>query len=603
MPRWAVALALAAATLAVYAPVRGHGFVDYDDDEYVFRNPHVQAGLDAESVAWAFTSLEAANWHPLTWLSHMLDYEMFGLQPAGHHLVNMGLHAANAALLFLALSSLTGRSWPAAFTAALFALHPLNVESVAWIAERKNVLCGFFWMLTLVAYARYARRPRPGWYAAVLAGTALALLAKPMAVTLPFVLLLLDYWPLGRLSRATAVRLCVEKLPLVALGAVTSAITFQAHLQGGAVVAVDAIPPRARLANAVVSCLAYVFKLVWPARLGVFYPHPEGTLPAAHVVGAALVLLAVTVAVFRVARRAPYLAVGWLWYAATLLPVIGIVQVGTQAMADRYAYVPAIGLFLALSWAAADVAARAPAPRAWAVAAALALVPLTVRTVKQIAVWHDSQTLFSATVAAVPESWVAHYNLGNALTALGRPEEAVAEFRETVRLRPRFARGHNNLGDALDALGRHDEAVAAYTEAIRVSPRLAEAYNNLGTALAATGRLDDAVAVLRQAADLEPRFAEAWLNLGIVLRRLGRLPDSAAALEKAVTLRPDLDPARYQRAVTAIEAGDIPAARRDLDVLRGRAPDLAGRLGTALQRAAEAASGRPGPAQARPERP
>ena len=599
MPRWAVALALAVVTLAVYAPVHGHRFVDYDDDEYVFRNPHVQAGLDAESVAWAFTTMEAANWHPLTWLSHMLDFQLFGLDPAGHHLTSLALHAANVVLLFLALASLTGRPWPSAFVAALFALHPLNVESVAWISERKNLLCTFFWMLTLGAYGRYARRPRPGWYAAVVAGTALALMSKPMAVTLPLVLLLLDFWPLGRLSRATAVRLCLEKLPLLVLAAIVSAVTFQAHLRGGTVVAMEAIPPRARLANAVVSYLAYVFKLAWPARLGVFYPHREGSVPAAQVVAAAFVLLAVTAAVLWAARRAPYLAVGWLWYLVTLLPVIGIVQVGTQAMADRYAYVPAIGLFLALAWAAADVAARAPAPRAWALAAAVVLCALTVRTVRQVPVWRDSLSLFASTVAAVPDSWIAHYNLGNALAATGRPAEAEAQFRETVRLRPRFARAHNNLGDALDALGRHEEAAAAYAEAIRVNPQLAEAHNNLGTALAATGRLEEAVAALRQATDIEPLFAEAYLNLGVVLRRLGRLPESAEALDRAVTLRPDLDVARYQRAVTALERGDAQAARRDLDVLRGRDPNLA----AALQRSTETLSGTAGPPQIPPGRP
>jgi tetratricopeptide (TPR) repeat protein len=308
------------------------------------------------------------------------------------------------------------------------------------------------------------------------------------------------------------------------------------------------------------------------------------------VAAAALVLLAVTTAVLWAARRAPYLAVGWLWYAGTLLPVIGTVQVGTQAMADRYAYVPAIGLFLALAWAAADLAARAPAPRAWAVAAAVALGALTVRTVRQVPVWHDSLTLFASTVAAVPDSWIAHYNLGNALAFTGRPAEAEAEFRETVRLRPRFARAHNNLGDVLDALGRHDEAAAAYAEAIRVSPRLAEAHNNLGTALAATGRLEEAAAALRRAIDIEPGFAEAYLNLGVILRRLGRLRESASALDRAVTLRPDLDLARYQRAVTALELKDTQAARRDLDVLRGRDPGLAGLLAAALQRAGDAAS-------------
>jgi tetratricopeptide (TPR) repeat protein len=601
-PRWAVALGLAVVTLVVYSPVRGYRFVDYDDDEYVFRNPRVQAGLETDSVVWAFTTMEAANWHPLTWLSHMLDCQLFGLDPAGHHLVSVALHAANAALLFLALSSLTGSVWPSAFVAALFALHPLNVESVAWVAERKNVLCAFFWILTLAAYGWYARRPGPARYLAVAALFALALLSKPMAVSLPLVLLLLDFWPLGRMTRASAGRLCLEKLPLVAMAALASAVTFQAHLRGGSIVAIEAISPGARVANAIVSYVAYAWKLVWPARLGVFYPHREGSLPMGYVVAATVALVVVTAATLRAARRAPYLAVGWLFYLVTLLPVIGIVQVGAQAMADRYAYIPAIGLFLALAWGAADLARRAPAPRAWAAAAALALAALTARTVAQVPVWRDSLTLFAATVAAVPDSWVGHYNLGNGLSSAGRPAEAETQFRETVRLQPRFARAHNNLGDVLDAQGRHGEAVAAYTEAIRVNPQMAEAHNNLGTALAATGRLAEAVAALEQAVALQPRFAEAYLNLGIVLRRLGRLRESGEALDRAVTLRPELDLARYQRAVTALQAGDTEAARRDLDVLRGRNPDLAASLSGALQRPS-GPSGTPGAEPARPGKP
>jgi tetratricopeptide (TPR) repeat protein len=401
------------------------------------------------------------------------------------------------------------------------------------------------------------------------------------------------------MARGTALRLCLEKAPLLLLTAGSSAVTLQAQLQSGTVVAVEAIPLRARLANAVVSYLAYIGKLVWPARLGVFYPHRESSVPAVQVVAAAVLLVIVTAAVLRAARRAPYLAVGWLWYVVTLLPVIGIVQVGTQAMADRYAYVPAIGLFVALAWTAADLAARAPAPRVWAAAAAVALCALAVRAERQLSVWRDSLTLFTATVAAVPDSWVAHYNLGNALAAAGQPAQAEAEFRDTVRLQPRFGRGHNNLGDALDVQGRHQEAVAAYEEAIRVNPRLVEAQNNLGTALAATGRLEEAVAVLRKAVAVEPRFAEAHINLGIMLRQLGRLRESADALDRAVTLRPDLDLARYQRAVTMLQAGDVEAARRDLEVLRGRDARLAGLLGTALQQA-EAASGTAAPAPARP---
>jgi len=598
-PRAAIALVLAVATLAVYAPTVRHGFVDYDDDVYVFRNPHVVAGLTAESVAWAFTTMEVSYWHPLTWISHMLDCQIFGLRPAGHHLTSLALHTANVALLFVVLAHLTGGVWRSALVAALFGLHPLNVESVAWVAERKNVLFAFFWILTLGAYGWYVRRPGPARYLAVAAGTALALMSKPMAVTLPFVLLLLDFWPLARMSRPAFVRLFMEKLPLILLAALASAATIQAQLQVGAVVAVDALPPGERLANAVVSYLAYIGKLVWPARLGVFYPHRESSLPTAQVVAIGTVLVLVTAAALRAARRAPYLVVGWLWYLGTLLPVIGIVQVGTQAMADRYTYVPAIGLFVAVAWGVAALAARRPAPRGLAMAAAVLLVALAARTVVQLRAWRDSASLFAATIAAVPDSWVAHYNLGNAWMAAGRTAEAEAEFSETVRLRPRFARGHNNLGDALDALGRHERAIAAYQEAIRVNPEMAEAYNNLGTSLAALGRLQEAEVRLREALKRQPEFVEAWLNLGIVLRRQGRLAESREALSRAVLLRPDFDRARFQRAITAAQAGDRETARRDLDVLSGRDPELSARLAAALQSPA-GANGTPGPGPARP---
>jgi tetratricopeptide (TPR) repeat protein len=319
----------------------------------------------------------------------------------------------------------------------------------------------------------------------------------------------------------------------------------------------------------------------------------------AQVVATAAVLLLLTAAALRAARRAPYVAVGWLWYLGTLLPVIGIVQVGTQAMADRYTYVPAIGLFVALSWGAGALAARRGGSRALAVGTLAALAALAVRTSVQVRVWRDSLSLFASTIAAVPDSWVAHYNLGNGLMAAGRTAEAEAEFRETVRLRPRFARGHNNLGDALDALGRHEAAIAAYREAIRVNPDLAEAHNNLGTSLAALGRLEEAAASLKEALERQPAFAEAYLNLGIVLRRLGRLGESGEALSRAVLLRPDFDRVRFQRAITAIQAGDPETARRDLDVLRGRDPELSARLAAALREAA-GASGTVGAGPARP---
>lgn len=578
-----LALALFLATAAVHWPATGNRFVNYDDDHYVTANPRVQRGLGWETVRWAFTTTELSNWHPLTWLAHSANAHAFGLDPRGHHATSVLLHALNAALLFWLLFLATGARAPSLLAAALFALHPLNVQSVAWVSETKNVLSTFFWLLTLWAYGAWTRRPRAVLYAAALLALALSLLTKPMAVTMPFVLLLLDYWPLDRFARGQR-RLWLEKLPFLALAVALSVIAFVVQREAGSMVAAETIAWPARVSNAIWSYLAYLGQAVWPAGLAVFYPHPEGALPLGRVAGAAALLLAVTAVLFRWRERLRPQLVGWLWYLGTLVPVIGLVQVGTQAMADRYAYVPLVGVFVAVAWTGAWLVGRGYFPREVAAGlAATALVALSVVTVQQTAVWRDSISLFEHTIAVEPESWVAHYNLGNAYADLARHEDAVVRFRETVRLRPEFARAHNNLGNALDALGRSAEAVPSYERAVQLKPDLVEAYNNLGIAYAAQGRHDAGQAALRTAIQLRPDFLEAHLNLAIELREQGRLADAKAEADRAVSLRPDSALARFHRGLVLVRLGDLDGARRDLQVLLGLDPRLAERLRAHLE--------------------
>ena len=421
----AIGLGLAAATLAAYAPALRGEFIDaYDDADYVFDNPRVKAGPTWAGVGWAFARSHAANWHPLTWISHMIDCGIWGLDSRGHHLSSLLLHALNSVLLLLALDRMTGRTWRAALVAALFALHPLHVESVAWISERKDLLSTLFWLLAILAWVRYARRPGAGRYATVVVLHLLALLSKPMPVTLPFTLLLLDFWPLGRLSldsptlRRDASRLVAEKLPLLALSAASSAVTYLVQSAAGAVTFLESLPFPARVANAVVSYAKYLVLAAWPRELAPFYPYPEGGIPPWEVAASALFLAAVTVAVLLAARTKPWLAFGWLWYVGTLVPVIGIVQVGLQSMADRYTYVPLVGIFVAVVWGAGDLARRWRVPPAFRSAAVLVLLlSLAVAARREAGTWHDSVTLFSrSSISARIASLLTGRRLANVST-------------------------------------------------------------------------------------------------------------------------------------------------------------------------------------------
>jgi tetratricopeptide (TPR) repeat protein len=549
--RWLAAAILFAGTLLLFSRVAGHQFLLYDDGQYVAENARVAAGLSWSNVAWALGTLHFSNWHPLTWLSHMLDVQLFGMSPGAHHLVNALLHALNAALLFLLLSRMTGAAGRSALVAALFAVHPLHVESVAWLAERKDLLSTLLGFLALWAYARYAERP--GWwrYAAVLLLFAASLLAKAMWVTLPFLLLLLDLWPLRRLEpspladdpegprlpRFGAGRLLHEKAPLLALSAASSAVTVVAQDRGGALMGLE-LPFGARVANALVSYVQYLGKTLWPVDLAIFYPLPA-ELPAWQVVGSAALLLVVTgIAVWR-ARRLPWLPVGWFWFLGMLVPVIGLVQVGAQAMADRYTYVPVVGLFLVAAWGGERLAQRWKVERPFQAAAAVLLLVLSVLTWRQLGTWRDHETVFRHAIAVTEGNARAHATLAVGLRSAGRLEEALAQVQEAIRLEPRSARHLVTLGTIYREMRRLPEAEQALRGAVERNPRLPMAWANLGEVEAELGRPDLAVAALEQAVRLDPQLAGSWSNLGVMYDRLGRSAEAREAFEAATRAGPD----------------------------------------------------------------
>ncbi len=599
MKKWSVpsggrgqmlAPALALGLMAALPYLRGidNAFIEFDDPEYVTTNIHVLKGLTWEGISWAMTTFSLGNWHPLTWLSHMTVVSLFGIEPRWHHAANILLHALNTGLLFLALARLTGAPWRSAFVAALFGVHPLHVESVAWVAERKDLLAGLFFMLVLLAYERYARRGKKVHLLAVTLFLALGLTAKPMLVTVPFLLLLLDLWPLGR-----APWLLLEKAPLFALSLASCVVTFLA--QGKAIAALESLPLGARLANAVVSYAAYLGKTVWPASLTILYPYRPHSPWA--VLGAALLLAALSWVMLSRFRRAPFLTIGWFWFGGMLVPVIGIVQVGDQALADRYTYLPLIGIFAALAWGVPRVVPerwqRAPA---LAVAAGAALVLLTWTSWVQVGLWKDSPTIFRHTLALTSGNWLiennlgstlyregkfdeaeihlreairimpndpeAHNNLGNALYSQRNLDGAIVEYRAAISLRPDLPEAHNNLGNAMLNKGELDAAIIEYRETIRLAPDNPKAYSNLGSALFGTGKLDEAIAQYREAIRLLPDFANARYNLGNALEARGLLDEAVVQYQNALRIRPDLVMAHERLAAVLERLGRHAEARR-----------------------------------------
>jgi len=513
-----VCAALIAITLVSFAGVLRNGFVNYDDPVYVTDNPQVQSGLGWRTAAWAFTATRAANWHPLTWLSHLLDVTLFGLAPAGHHAVSLAIHAVNAGALFLVLRGLTGALWPSALAAALFALHPLRVESVAWVAERKDVLSAFFWIAALAAYRRYLARPTPQRYLTVFAALALGLAAKPMLVTLPLALLLLDYWPLGRVRTGQLGRLLLEKAPLLALAAASCFVTYSVQARGGAVALEETAPIVQRLENGIGSYLRYLEQTLWPRGLAVFYPLETGQGRIREAALAGVLLIALTGCALWLLRRSPYLGVGWFWYLGTLVPVLGLVQVGLQARADRYTYLPSIGVSIAVAWGAWALAGRSRSRRAWlAAGSCAALLGLSLATRAQVSHWRDTVTLFRQALAVAPESLLAHHNLGIALSQRGDMAGAMSHFKRALAIDPLHPQAHYNVGIAYDQLGERAEAVPHYRLAVQVKPDYAEAHNNLGVDLALAGRLQEAIDQFREARRADPALPGVEENLARVL--------------------------------------------------------------------------------------
>lgn len=589
-------LALFLVVMAAFLPALDGGFISLDDGLFVTRNPHVMSGLNSESIRWAFSNTEAANWHPLTWLSHMIDCQIFGLRPRGHHFTSVLLHALNSLLLFWILARLTGSTWRSLSVAGLFALHPLRVESVTWIAERKDVLCAFFFLLAVLAYQQYTgksaagnRKPKPAsggatkpqfqanrpsvrdqesekrrssspFYFLSLILFVLALMSKPMAVTLPFVLLLLDYWPLRRFETTKSQQnnfLFLEKLPFLALAAGVSAITLLAQRSAGAIT-IEGLPFMARMANALISYCRYLGKIFWPANLSVFYPYIEkGLAPAA--IGASLLLIAFTAFAFLIRKQRPYIFIGWFWFGITLAPVIGIVQVGAQSMADRYTYLPSIGILILLTWSVCDLAKRfRQQTLTLSIATTITLLTSGALTREQLGYWRDSETLFRHAIAATKDNWMAHCNLGIALNHKGQLAEAITEFRESLASNPNYAVARQNLGAALLVQGALDQAIPELEEAVKLKPGYALAHCNLGAALKRAGRLDEAIVEFQQALKYLPNDAESHYDLGVALKIKGRLDEAISEFQEALRCDPSFSKASQSLQETLQQRNALP---------------------------------------------
>lgn len=621
-----ICLALAVITVAAFWSVRNAGFVNLDDGIYVFENSSVKSGLTADSLrqAFSFELTSVGHWHPLTWLSLMLDHSLFGLNPSGFHLVNLLFHVINTFLLFLVLYRMTKAIWPCAFVACLFAIHPLHVESVAWVTERKDVLSAFFWMLTLGAYSYYVEKH--GWqrYCLVLLFFALGLLAKPMLVTLPFVLLLLDFWPLRRfepmlaqdkirvdtLSPASAGKaqkkfrkkaaekqtpdekkpavsgyswalvfpLLREKIPFFILIIPSSIATYLAAQNAGAVTTVEAIPLMVRIGNAFIAYITYIGKMIWPLNLAVFYPYPRD-LVLWQVLGALFLLIAVTAAVFWLMKKAPYLAMGWLWYLGILVPVIGIVQAGAQSMADRYTYISLIGIFIMMAWGIPDLLKNRPRHKEILIAlSVLIILSLSVLTWKQAGYWRSSITLFEHALQITKNNYFAHGNLAHALMEEEKFEKALSHCEQSVAIAP-GALGYLCKGNAYNKLEQYQLAVENYSEAIRLKPDFAESYASRGSTYSKLGHQQSAVDDYNEAIRLKPKFAEAYLGRGTAYGKLGQDEPAMKDYDESIRLKPDFAEAYLTRGNAYVKLGRDQQAMKDYDQAIRLKPDFAEAFG------------------------
>jgi Flp pilus assembly protein TadD len=597
-PAWTPALLLGLLTLALYWPATRHDFVNYDDEVYVTSNARIQGGLTLNNLKWAFVTPVDANWHPLTVLSHMLDCQLFGLKPWGHHLTSVLLHALNTVLVFLLLRRLTGATWRSAIVAALFGWHPLHVESVAWVAERKDVLSACFGLLALIFYARYvdgfkSQDPKLKiFYPLSLLIFACGLMSKAMLVTWPLVMLLLDYWPLNRISNlkndekdGTLAWLVWEKMPFFVLAAAACVITFVVQKHQGALDPGEKLPVLARAGNALVSYCRYLGKLFWPVKLAVFYPHP-GYWPPQDVLLAAGLLTSVSVLFWWVRRRYPFMPMGWMWFLGTLLPVIQLVQTGSHAMADRYTYIPSLGVFIIVTWGVCEVTRRWRHPTPWLCATVgVVLVLLATLTRRQLGCWQDSETLFRHAFAVTENNYLAHNDLGFVLFKKGQGDDAIIHYREAIRMKPDFAEARNNLGIALCNQGRLDEAISQYQTAIRLNPRFAEAYDNFGIALFDKGEVGEAIKQYQEALRLKPQYAESHNNLGVALREHGEIDESINQCQEAIHLSPAFAEAHNNLGIALFIKGRVQEAMGEFQEAIRLKPDFAearSNLGIAL---------------------
>lgn len=542
-------VALLVIIFAVYMQVGNHEFLNYDDEDYVTKNTHVAGGLNGANIIWAFTSVEVANWHPVTWLSHMADVQIYGMNPRGHHLSNVIIHAVSTVLLLFLLLRLTGALWPSAFVAALFALHPVHVESVAWIAERKDVLSAFFWFLTLIVYAEFTLKRKLKLYSIALLFFILGLMSKPMLVTLPVVMLLFDFWPLKRFEHgeqesgglhqlsARIIALVIEKIPFFVCSLFSGIITLYA--QAGAMSSLDLIPFRIRIENSLIAYVKYIGKTIWPCDLAMLYPLPQ-SLPLWQSISSLLVLLLVSAATIRAGRKYPYLAVGWFWFIVTLVPVIGLIQVGAQSMADRYTYIPLVGLFILATWGVRDLTVKLTHRAAvLALLAATIVISFALLSRQQLGYWRDSISLYRQTLNVTTDNVVIHDNLGLTLYRKGDLDRAIQEFQAAIRITPYYKQSHANLGLALASKGELDAAILEYQEALRLDPNYKQVRNNLGLALAHKGNLDAAIQEYQAVLRIDSNYTEAHNNLGIAFIRKGDLDAAILKFQEAIRISPD----------------------------------------------------------------
>jgi protein O-mannosyl-transferase len=616
-----ICVALAILTIVSYRALKDCDFIDLDDSAYVYENSHIQTGLNANSIRHAFSSElvnKTGNWHPVTWLSLMLDYQFFGLQPSGYHLINLFFHVMNTLLLFLILHRMTKEFWPSAFIAALFAIHPIHVESVAWIAERKDVLSAFFWMLTLGAYSYYVERPRFRRYLFILVFFVLGLMAKPMLVTLPFVLLLLDYWPLKRFQemkpghkmqadafqsvvsfkkqqkfkKAKAATetldakkpanseyqwsliypLLLEKVPLFALAIISSIVTYIAQQKGGALSTIDALPISVRIGNAFISYITYIWKTIWPSNFAVFYPQ-TGLLSPWQVWTSVFLIIGITTVVIRRAKNIPYLATGWLWYTSTLVPVIGIVHAGSQAMADRYTYIPLIGLFIMAAWGVPDLIKKWNYRKEFYVASSvLSLLCLSIITGRQVGYWKNSITLFDHTLKVTGPNWLIYNNRGTSHSNLGNYRQAIEDFTRAIQINPDYAESYYNRGRVQCYLGSYRQAIEDYTKAIEIKQSNADEYVGRGIAYKSIGDYQRAIDDFNKAIEISPGYAHAYGNRGNAYSSLGKYRQAIEEYSKAIRLKADSEESYYNRGTLYAMLGQNQLAIEDFDKAIGLNP-------------------------------